>query len=63
MSRKYECEVCRVAVEQGTESTEMCAILQTRYEKADALNDWAKMWGCVHCCHCLKEKEDRERTS
>ena len=46
-----------MVVNQGGESAEVCAILQKRYETSDGQNDWAKMWGSVRCCHCLKEKE------
>jgi len=56
-TRKYACDGCGVGMAQSTDSAEMCAKVERCYDKADALSEWNKVWGCFRCCFCRKEKE------
>lgn len=35
----------------------LCTVLDQRIETGDGASDWAKMWGTVRCCLCLRGRD------
>ena len=56
-TRKYTCDKCGIQVEHGSDDASKCKVLEKRYGTGEGISDWAKMWGSVHCCLCLKTKD------